>query len=412
MTLDDESIDRLRRSTLAYASEREYTGWDYADGLSSAFVRSLPIESKLVNLAVQETIKRAPVNLRPLFLVEQRRNYKGAALFALATLDLYERSGEDRYAREGRSLLEWLLEAQNDWCAGFGGGGHRHPLQDLSSDGASTPGEVSGVVSTSYAVRALLRGSDALSEPRYADVARTASDFLFEDLAYEEVDEGARINYTASRDGSTDREAYTLNANALGARLLLDLFDRFGDRRLREAATAILEYVASKQTASGGWMYADPPTASHLSMDNFHNGFIVESFLRHRDVTGDDRFEPTLERAATFYRERLFDDDGAPRWDESSAYPRDVHAAAQGIVVFAELGDLAFARRIIEWTRDALYAGGGQFYYQQRRWYTKRFTLMRWCQAWMSYALSRYLRCRRLGASGEAAARPRVPSTE
>ncbi|RQG91706.1 antibiotic ABC transporter permease [Natrarchaeobius halalkaliphilus] len=388
---DQQSTLRLCTDVLSYASERDYTGWDYADGLSSAYLDRLPVESKLVNLGVQEVIKRAPINLRPIFAVEQRRNYKGAALFALANLDVYELTGEKRYAREARSLLEWLLETQNEWCTGFGGGGHRHPLQDLSSDGASTPGEVSGVVSTSYAVRALLCGANALAEPRYADVARTASQFVFEDLAYTEIDEGARINYTASRGGSSERDSYTLNANALGARLLLDLYDDSGERRLLEAATAILDYVTSKQTALGGWMYTDPPTASHLSMDNFHNGFIVESLVRHHDVTDEDRYDATLERALEFYRHRLFDDDGAPRWDESSSYPRDIHAAAQGIVVFSELDDIAFARRIIDWTRDALYAGDGQFYYQQRRWYTKRFTLMRWCQAWMAYALSRHL---------------------
>jgi len=31
------------------------------------------------------------------------------------------------------------------------------------------------------------------------------------------------------------------------------------------------------------------------------------------------------------------------------------------------------------------------FYYQKNKFYTKRFTLMRWCQAWMAYAMSEYL---------------------
>ncbi|WP_200840307.1 antibiotic ABC transporter permease [Natrialba sp. INN-245] len=393
-TLESDPYYWLCRDALRYASEREYTGWDYADGLSSALVQSLPFEHRYLNLAVQETIKRAPINLRPLFLVEQRRNYKGAALFALANLELYALTGEAEYAGDAEELLEWLIAESNDWCSGFGGGGHRHPLQDLSSATASTPGEVSGVVSTTYAVRALLRGADVLAEPRYADVARTARAFVLRDLEYTDIDEGARINYTASRDGSAGGgESYTLNANAIGARLLLELADRFDDRRSLEAATAILDYVASTQTAVGGWMYTDPPTASHLSMDSFHNGFILESFLRYQAVTGDDRYASTLERGLEFYRERLFDG-GAPRWDESSTYPRDVHAAAQGIVLFAELGDLEMARRIVDWTREELHAGGGQFYYQKRRLYTKHFTLMRWCQAWMAFSLSRYLRRR------------------
>ncbi|AFZ72440.1 prenyltransferase/squalene oxidase repeat-containing protein [Natronobacterium gregoryi] len=398
---DVESTSRapivsLCRETLAYARERDYTGWDYADGLSSASLQKLPFESKLLNLAVQEGIKRAPVNLRPYFSVEQRRNYKGAALFAMANLDVYALTGEETYAREARNLVEWLLAADNDWCRGFCGGGHRHPLQDLSSETASTPGEVSGVVSTCYAVQALLQAADVLEEPEYARVARTTTEFVFESLDYTECNEGARINYTAENGGKNEASApYTLNANALGARLLLELGAHFDEQRWCEAGEAILDYVASKQTATGGWMYTDPPTASHLSMDNFHNGFILESLLRYRELADSSRFDATIDRGLSFYRAELFADDGAPNWDESSAYPQDTHAAAQGIITFTAAGDLEFARRIIDWTTDALYAGDGQFYYQQRRFYTKRFTLMRWCQAWMAYALSTYERARR-----------------
>ena len=400
--IEPDPTYQLCRRVLAYARQREYTGWDYADGLSSRWVRRLPFESKLLNLAVQEGIKRAPVNLRPYFRVEQRRNYKGAALFAMANLDMYALSNEERYAREATALVEWLVAEQNDWCSGFGGGGHRHPLQPLGRPRASTPGEVSGVVSTAYAVQALLQYAEALAEPRYAELAHTAAEFVIHDLEYTTVEEGAHINYIVRRseqssgdDESRIDAAYTLNANALGARLLLDLSDRFDEHRLLDAATSILDYVAAKQTAIGGWMYMDPPTASHLSMDSFHNGFILESFLRYRDVTGSGRYDSTIDRGLEFYRERLFEDDGTPNWDESSAYPRDVHSAAQGIVVFSLLGEFDFASRIIDWTCDALYAGDGQFYYQQRRFYTKRFTLMRWCQAWMAYALSTYLTERR-----------------
>ena len=67
--------------TLKYARECDYTGWDYADGMSSRFLRMLPVENKWLNIAVQESIKRSPINIRPLALVEQRQNYQGTALF-------------------------------------------------------------------------------------------------------------------------------------------------------------------------------------------------------------------------------------------------------------------------------------------------------------------------------------------
>jgi hypothetical protein len=382
----DPTMETLE-ATLRYARERDYTGWDYSDGTSSRILRALPVDNRWLNLAFQETAKRAPVNVRPLLAVEQRQSFKGSALFALANLRAYRLTGEERYREEAESLVEFLLSASADGYAGFCGG-HQHDIQDLSS---STPAGTPSVVSTSYATRALLRASDAGLDSTYAETARTAGTFVLEDLGLEECEAGARMNYRPTEESGY----YTLNSNALGARLLLDLYDRFGDAELRRRATAVLDYVVANQADCGGWEYRDPPEASHLSMDNFHNGFIIESLLRHREVTGSDRFADALDRGVSFYRGTLFTPEGAPNWDESSAYPRDSHAAGQGIYLFARLGEVEFARRVVDWTMENLHAGDGRFYYQQRRWYTKRFTLMRWCQAWMAHALSQYLVARR-----------------
>jgi hypothetical protein len=138
-------------------------------------------------------------------------------------------------------------------------------------------------------------------------------------------------------------------------------------------------------------------------MDNHHNGFVVEAFQRYAEVAGN-RYRDTLDEALTFYREVLFEPDGAPNWDETSAYPKDIHACAQGILVFTYAGDYEFAGRILDWTLGNLYAGGGRFYFRKEPLYTKRITLMRWCQAWMAYALSEYL----TGLAGDTAGPPRT----
>lgn len=382
----DESVARVLAATLAYARERDYTGWDYFDGMSSRIRQWLPGENKWVNIAIQEGIKRAPVNVRRLMLVEQRQNFKGTALFAVANQAAGDYHCDERYHREVDRLSNWLVENQTRGYAGFCGG-HQHATQGLHD---RLPAKHPGIVSTGYAVRALLAA--ARRDESYAAIADSALPFVFEELNYRESSDGARIDYHASVEAG---ETVVVNANAIGARLLLDLHDHRHRPRLRERAERILDYVAGQQTALGGWMYTDPPSASHLSMDNHHNGFILESFLRHREVTGSDRYAETLERGMAFYRETLFEESGAPNWDEESRYPRDIHAAAQGIVLFSVAGDTAFASRIIDWTLSELYAGNGRFSYQKRRFYTKKVTLMRWCQAWMAFALGQYLAARR-----------------
>ncbi len=385
----------LLEDTLAYARQRDYTGPDYFDGMSSRVLRALPAEHKWLNIAVQEGIKRAPVDLRPLFLVEQRQSFKGSALFAMANRTAADLTGDDLYDDEADYLLDWLLEhSSEDRAPGYAGfcGGHRHAMQLLDE---YREAEVPNVIPTSYATKALCRDADR--DDRYAEAARSAADFLVEDLRYTELDTGARIVYQPEYDG----EFYTINGGAIGARLLVDLYDRFGDERHLERATALLDHIATRQTDLGGWTYRDPPSASHLSMDSHHNGFVIESFLRYQEATGEERYADTLDRALSFYRTRLFEPNGAPNFDESSRYPRDIHAATQGVIVFAMAGDTAFSRRILDWVLANLYAGDGQFHYQRRRFYTKRFTLMRWCQAWMAYAISAYLEATAAGGGDD-----------
>ena len=380
--MDYQKASALLDKTLRYSREREYRGYDKTDGLSSRILDILPVDSKWVNIAFQESAKRAPVNIRPLLLVDQRRNFKGTALFACANLTAWQATGEDRYRKDAIKLLDWLLENRSRGYSGFCGG-HQHDVQTLER---KIPAKSPGIVGTSYAVRALLRGAEL--DDKYIDVAKTATGYVFEDLAYEEIPAGARIRYKP--DDAADY--YTLNANALGARLLLDIHAEINDETCHEAARKILDYVSSQQTDIGGWMYRDPPEASHVSMDNYHNGFIIESLQRYQEVTGNPRYSNVLDDALSFYREILYEPDGAPNWDEENQYPKDTHAAAQGIVTFVNSGEKEFASRILDWTENHLHAANGQLYYQKERFYTKRFTLMRWCQGWMAYALSEYVR--------------------
>ena len=400
---DDEVVLEQLERTLTYARVRDYTGWDYGDGMSSRVRRALPVDNKWVNVAFQEVVKRSPLNVRPLLLVEQRRNVMGAALFTMANItagrlvDAGRRADATRpddvvdrddvhYRREAQNLADWLVEQD---VAGYDGYcvGYPHPIQHL--DGRGEPGQPD-VVNTSFAVKALLRAS-AL-DSRYAEAVADAGKFPATHLNYEPVEDGrgAVVDYHDKHE----QEYYTINAGALCARLYLDLYDHFGEADHRRRATELLDHVADLQTDRGGWLYRDPPEASHLSMDTHHNGFVVECFQRFHEVTGEARYEETLDDALRFFRRELFEADGAPNFDEESAYPRDIHASVQGVLVFTYAGDLPFARRILQWAFDEFGAGDGRFYYRKERFFTKRQTLMRWCQAWMAFAMAEYLDAR------------------
>lgn len=367
----------LLEATLAWARHRDYAGYDYADGMSSRIRELLPFEHPYLNLAFQESAKRAPVNVRPLLRIPRRRSFKGSGLFVSANLAAHALTGDPRYHVEAVRLGRWLLAHRRDSPFGWG---HNHHLQTRSGTvSRNTP----SIVTVTYVTRALIELEATGMEVPF-DVPTEIEGFVRGPLGFEQISEGGRIDYRAQSSAP-----YTvLNANALAGALLAEVSMAYETPALRDPAEALLRYVAARQHASGGWMYADPPAASHLSMDNHHNGFILESYLRYRRATGDDTFDDTIRRAAAFHRDVLYEPDGAPNWDETRAYPRDIHAAAQGIITFTHLDDHAFARQVLAWTLQSLYAGDGRFRYRQGRLLTRRFTLMRWCQAWMALAVA------------------------
>ncbi|MFC6731896.1 antibiotic ABC transporter permease [Haladaptatus sp. DYSN1] len=377
--------EELLAATLRYARARSYTGWDYADGMSSRLLAALPVENRWLNFVVQEGIKRAPINLRPLFLVERRQSFKGSALFALANRRASQLGLDDvDYDAEARGLADWLVANQRPGYHGFCGG-HAHVLQELGGKRQPTEGDV---VSTTYGVRSLLEL--AAFDPTYAQVAESAAAFLTTDLNYTETGDEAYVTYVAAEEATF----HTLNAIALAGSCFVDLYAHTGDETYAEKATKLLAFVVARQQPIGGWYYRDPREASHLSMDGHHNGFIIECLQHYAAVVNADRFETALDVGLAFYRTRLFDPDGAPRWDERRAFPRDVHAAAQGILVFTRAGDLNFAGRILQWTVRNLYLGDGRFAFRCGRFYTRRVVLMRWAEAWMAYAIAEFAHAR------------------
>ncbi len=165
--------------------------------------------------------------------------------------------------------------------------------------------------------------------------------------------------------------------------------------------------MVDKQLDNGAWYYTDPPGDSHITHDNYHTGFILDALLDHARASGSNEFAEAYSRGLDFYRTRLFEPDGAPRFMHDRTHPFDIHGAAQGIITFARAGGrrdrqggtgpdaCATSRRIVEWTLANMYdPSTGWFDYQTRRFFRTRIRLLRWCQGWMAWALATHIeRC-------------------
>src|SRR5215475_7540754 len=88
--LGEQSIRKLLR----WCRGESWMGYDPYDGLNSPLARWWPMRNRLLRTALTQTVKRSPVNLRPLLGIRKAANPKGLALAARAVLLLARRADE------------------------------------------------------------------------------------------------------------------------------------------------------------------------------------------------------------------------------------------------------------------------------------------------------------------------------
>jgi len=375
---------------LQTARSDDYEGYSKHDGLNSAVLARLAGRSRLRRLAAIQMVTRSPFDIRPLAGVRKARNAKGLSLFARALLARHRMTGSADDAGEARDLLDWLIAHP---APGFDGlcWGYPYPWQDV---GFFAPRDFPNRVVTSFVGQALLDGYQTLHDGRYLDAARLAVRFLLgaPKTLFEDDDRWC-LSYVPDRD----IDWIVMDVSALVGALAARLGAIDDDRGLVRQGGRLVRYVVSKQTDDGAWFYADPPSASHITHDNYHTGFILDAILQYGLSAGSDEFESAYHRGIEFYERRLFEPSGAARFMSDRMYPIDIHGCAQGIITFSlqqrHFGTgAATAGRVLQWTLDNMWdPATGWFYYQRRRGYRTRIRELRWCQGWMSWALASYL---------------------
>jgi hypothetical protein len=382
-------LDVLDR-VLQTARSANYEGYSKHDGLNSPLMAFLGGSSRLTRLAAIQVVTRSPVDIRPLVGVRKARNAKGLSLFARALLARHRMTGSADDATQARGLLDWLIDHP---AQGFDGlcWGYPYPWQDV---GFFAPRDFPNRVVTAHVGQALVDGYETLQDERYLDAANRAVWFLLQapKTLFEDADRRC-VSYVPDENIDWIVMDVSVLAGALAARVGAIT----GDGDLIREGGRLVRYVVSKQTDEGAWFYADPPSASHITHDNYHTGFILDAIQQYGLSAGSDEFDEAYRRGIDFYERRLFEPDGAARFMHDRLYPIDIHGCAQGIITFSlqqrhQGTGAEMATRVLNWTLANMWdPATGWFYYQRRRGYRTRIRELRWCQGWMSRALSCYL---------------------
>jgi hypothetical protein len=389
VTRDEARYATILDDALNAAREKDYAGWSKFDALNSPFLDAATFGNKWLRLAAIQFVKESPVNLRPLFGVRKSRNPKGIALFARAYLTRFGREGRPEDLDETRRLLEWLLENPSP---GFENRcwGYNYVWQGIPPF-CQEKGEPNVVV-TAFVGEALIAAYRATGEAALLEAARSAAEFMTRDLPvmYESATEQA-VSYIPKETASI-----VLNVQAMSGAYLAKVAKETGERRYAEIAAKRVAFTRERGAEGGGWYYAHP-REKYRAIDNYHTGGVVDAFREYAEETGDERTREAWLEGLDFYDRRLFEEDGAPRWTSDAPYPRDAHGSAQGILSFAAAGAedprrLERARQIADWAIDNLYRPKTRdFAYRKGRFLKWNYSLMRWCNGWMTRALAALL---------------------
>lgn len=369
-------LNRLR----AYVERMDYAGYDPYDALNSPLLRFCGARSKWLRIVFTQSMRRCPVNLRPVLLIRKGHNPKGLGLLLEGYARLYRIHLADETLDGIKRLIDLLRETMS---FGYSGPcwGYNFPWQSRI---IYRPRYTPTVVNTAFIGHALLDAHESTGLDAPLEMAVGTKEFLLNDLNRKVEGETFCLSYTPM-----DQD-YVHNANALGASLLFRLAELTDDASLRETACRSMRYCVDHQRPDGAWPFAEAP--GQRWVDSFHTGFVLESlrrFLGHHECLP---WRNSYERGVKYYADNFFLEDGTPKYYCDRTYPIDIHSPAEAICFFSREGQAyrGLTGKILSWMLGNMWDGKGAFYYRKNRLMRTKLIYMRWSQAWAFRALASY----------------------
>lgn len=386
----DISLRAILLNLLKNADEDKYYGFNKHDALLSPFLKGILGWSKITRLIGIQFVMRFPINIRKVLGVPKSRNSKGVALFAHSYLYLYKLTDEQKYLDKATELFDILIENASRIYGGYSWG-YQYPWQDA---GFYAKKNLSNRVVTCWVGFAFSEMYLITKSEKYRDVITGIVKFLL-NAPNKIVDNEKELCFSYVPDKRINWAV--MDVSALTAKMLILSIKCGCPIDVQNDAARCMNYIINRQTEYGAWFYTDPPGDSHITHDNYHSGIILDTIYDYMKETGNWHYESQYKKGLEYYLENLFTRDGAPKWMNNKEYPYDIHGAAQGIITFSKASEryeeyLEEAEKILSWTnKNMLNRNMNSFYYQKGRLLTKRFTLLRWCNGWMSFAISSFL---------------------
>ena len=380
----ERSLDRVER----WIEAHDFKGYEAFDGLTS-YLYPLTAGNRFACQVLQQTIRRFPLNLRPLLGVRPLDSTKGRGYVAWGYLKRYQREGADAYRAKALACLDWLDK-------------NKSPLHDKHSWGnhfryASRSGFIfkheSTIVWTGLIGQVFLEAYALFKIPRHLEVIKSIADWMME-LPREETPDGLCLSYIMRHQSSIH------NSNMIGAAFLAGAAGVCGDPDYQAVARRAMAYSCARQLKDGAWYYGEDPM--YHWVDVFHTGYDLDALRRYQEYSGDPSFSDSLKIGYKFFRDHFFEPSGRVRYYHDRPRPIDIQCASQALdtlVLFSREDPDALGRadKTAQWYIHHMQGRDGHFYFRNYApGVNNTAATIHWGQATMHKALAHLLLLERL----------------
>ena len=374
-----------------WISNHHWKGYDPFDGLNTRLLNRLTFNNHYLRILLQQSIRRFPINLRPLFGIRGITSSKGMGFCALGYLKLYQLTHEDKYIERMKLCLNWLRNNFSKGYSGYCWGNHF----SYESRGGTIPLNVPTIVWTSLIANVFMDAFEAIGEHSYFDTAMGACNFLVNDIVYYNDSDGTIcFMYTPQNKTSPSLNGCIHNANVLGAWLLARIYKHTREEILSSLAKRAIGFTAKYQTSDGGWYYG--VTNKYRWIDSFHTAYVLESLYGYTKMTEDKSYEGNLIQGFKYFKSTFFKEDGTPKYYNHKTYPIDIQCASQGIQTLVKLHEydrfsIEIGKKVAQWTVSNMQSSKGYFYFRKYPIIINTTPMFHWGQATMLSALGHLL---------------------
>jgi len=379
-----------------FQKRRDFRDKDLSDVLSSSvYSYFLPLSrknfaAKVVYFFLDKINRNYGNSLRRLFKLDSNYQYPQAhAIIIRGLVKVYSKEPTDNIRKDILDLADSLFEMRVNKSDNYGWG---QPF-DWPSEKLMRAGTPRATVSSQVGM-AFLDIYEEFGDEKYLKWAQSICNLFIQNFNYTpDIDGDFCFSYT------TEDHYHIHNASTLAAAVLVRTHYHTGNTKFLEFGTKALRFTAKHQNSNGSWFYRAHPDKVVGLIDNYHTGFVLESYIDSKRYwpAGEFPFNEQLNSGMEYYVQNFFTDKFEPKYRPDVIYPVDIQACAQSLITLAMFkresnGEYhQLIEGILNYTIANFYNGMGQFYYRKYANRTNKNSFLRWGDAWMIRALGEYM---------------------